>query len=227
MDYDQIAKEFYDYEKDAITDRVLGHENVFKLLGDIRGKTVLDYGCGSGKFSRLLIEKGAIVEGFDISEKEIEIAKLDESQIFYTNSIDDIQNHKFDAVVLNFVLCTISSTEEQSKILKNIYHLLKSGGQLVILNPNHQASNGRKFISFEFEFLPELISGKSLKALLGKNRELELTDYYWSLEDYKNVLEQTGFVIQDVLEPKATDDSQAWIDEKEYPPFILISSYKQ
>lgn len=227
MDYDQIAKEFYDYEKDAITDRVLGHENVFKLLGDIRGKTVLDYGCGPGKFSRLLIEKGAIVEGFDISKKEIEIAKQDGSQIFYTSNIDDIQDHKFDAVVLNFVLCTIPSSEELLKILKNIYHLLKNGGHLVILNPNYKASNGKKFISFEFEFVPEFTSGKSLKVFLDKDRHLELTDYYWSLEDYKNILEQVGFIVQDVLEPKATDDSQAWIDEKEYPPFILISSYKQ
>ncbi len=227
MDYDQIAKEFYDYEKDAITDRVLGHENVFTLLGDISGKSVLDYGCGSGKFSRLLIERGAIVDGFDISEKEIEIAKQDGSQVFYTSNIDDIQSHKFDAVVLNFVLCTISSTEELSKILKNIYNLLKNNGQLIILNPNYKASNGKKFISFEFEFVPEFTSGRSLKVLLGKDRQLELTDYYWSLEDYQSLLEQAGFMVQDVLEPKAIDDSQAWIDEKEYPPFILISSHKK
>ena len=44
------------------------------LLGDLRGKTVLDVGCGEGTNSILLAKLGAQVTGIDISPKSIELA---------------------------------------------------------------------------------------------------------------------------------------------------------
>lgn len=51
-------------------------EYAFHLLGDIQGKTVLDFGCGAGEHSLLLAAKGARVIGIDISPELIEIARL-------------------------------------------------------------------------------------------------------------------------------------------------------
>lgn len=51
-------------------------EYSYHLLGDVRGKTVLDYGCGSGENALLLASRGAMVTGIDISPELIEIAKL-------------------------------------------------------------------------------------------------------------------------------------------------------
>jgi asparagine synthase (glutamine-hydrolysing) len=45
------------------------------LLGDIKGKTVLDFGCGSGKNSVLLAKRGASVIALDISEPMIKVAR--------------------------------------------------------------------------------------------------------------------------------------------------------
>ena len=50
-------------------------EYAFSLLGDIRGKRVLDLGCGSGENSLLLVRRGARVHGVDISEALIGVAK--------------------------------------------------------------------------------------------------------------------------------------------------------
>lgn len=50
-------------------------EYSYHLLGDVRGKTVLDYGCGSGENALLLASRGALVTGIDISPELIEIAK--------------------------------------------------------------------------------------------------------------------------------------------------------
>jgi SAM-dependent methyltransferase len=50
-------------------------EYAYHLLGDIRGKTVLDYGCGAGENSILLAYRGAKVIGLDISPELIDIAK--------------------------------------------------------------------------------------------------------------------------------------------------------
>jgi 2-polyprenyl-3-methyl-5-hydroxy-6-metoxy-1,4-benzoquinol methylase len=46
----------------------------FHLLGDLRGKRVLDLGCGEGSNAVLLATLGAEVTGIDISPKSIELA---------------------------------------------------------------------------------------------------------------------------------------------------------
>ena len=46
-----------------------------ELLGNVKGKKVLDYGCGSGIYLKLLKERGANIKGFDISEEMLKIAK--------------------------------------------------------------------------------------------------------------------------------------------------------
>src|SRR5688572_10456136 len=43
-------------------------------LGDLRGKSVLDVGCGSGRISVLLAKRGANVVGIDFAENMIEKA---------------------------------------------------------------------------------------------------------------------------------------------------------
>jgi 2-polyprenyl-3-methyl-5-hydroxy-6-metoxy-1,4-benzoquinol methylase len=44
-------------------------------LGDIRGKRVLDMGCGDGWYSVILAKRGADVSGYDISAAAIETAR--------------------------------------------------------------------------------------------------------------------------------------------------------
>jgi 2-polyprenyl-3-methyl-5-hydroxy-6-metoxy-1,4-benzoquinol methylase len=45
-----------------------------RKLGDVRGKRVLDYGCGSGKLGIYLSLQGAEVWGFDLSTSGVEVA---------------------------------------------------------------------------------------------------------------------------------------------------------
>jgi len=55
--------------------RFLGAEYGFWILGDLRGKRVLEVGCGDGANAVLLAMKGADVVGIDISPRAIEIAR--------------------------------------------------------------------------------------------------------------------------------------------------------
>lgn len=50
-------------------------EYVFHLLGEVRGKTVLDLGCGSGENIIPLVHRGAHVIGIDISPDLISMAQ--------------------------------------------------------------------------------------------------------------------------------------------------------
>jgi SAM-dependent methyltransferase len=57
----------------------LDHETwvrpAFALLGDVRGKRLLDYGCGHGMASVVLARRGAEVTGIDLSAGYIEEAR--------------------------------------------------------------------------------------------------------------------------------------------------------
>lgn len=56
-------------------DAAISLEYAFYLLGDIRGKRVLDLGCGSGEEVIPLAQRGASVTALDISPELIKIAK--------------------------------------------------------------------------------------------------------------------------------------------------------
>lgn len=47
---------------------------MMRMIGDVHGLTVLDYGCGSGQLGIYLAMQGAHVSGFDLSAKGIEVA---------------------------------------------------------------------------------------------------------------------------------------------------------
>jgi SAM-dependent methyltransferase len=57
----------------------LDHETwvrpAFELLGDVRGKHVLDYGCGHGMAAVVLARRGAVVSGFDLSAGYVDEAR--------------------------------------------------------------------------------------------------------------------------------------------------------
>lgn len=57
------------------SDTRFGLEYAFHLLGNVQGKTVLDFGCGSGENLIPLVKRGANVIGMDISLELIALAR--------------------------------------------------------------------------------------------------------------------------------------------------------
>ncbi len=50
-------------------------KEMMDMVGGVRGKTVLDYGCGSGNLGIYLALQGAKVSGFDLSPEGVKIAQ--------------------------------------------------------------------------------------------------------------------------------------------------------
>ncbi|MEM6754370.1 MAG: class I SAM-dependent methyltransferase [Cyanobacteria bacterium P01_C01_bin.38] len=111
------------------------HHFLLKQL-PLKCKTVLDIGCGTGEFSRLLAKRAYKVIAIDLSPNMIEVAK--ENSKLYTN-IDfqfadvlqwDFPPEKFDAIVS---IATVHHLPIE-KLLPNLKAALKPGGKLIILD---------------------------------------------------------------------------------------------
>lgn len=225
MDYNKVSEEYESFIGQP-TEWLIGYNHVAEIFEPIKGKKILDYGCGEGQFSRHLLERGAKVTGVDTSEAMIEKAKKHISTIIYktieNNNLPDLGQEIFDGAVLNFVTCTIGSQKEILRIFKNIHKLLKKDGLLVMMNLNWEQANGKEFLSLKTHYQPNLKSGDKVQVTLKTKKSVTLTDYFWSKNDYVNLLKKANFKVREIREPLAPNTDHAWIDEKTIPPHLII-----
>lgn len=110
-----------------------------KLLPFLKGKRVLDLGCGMGEMTKYYSKLGAsFVLGVDISQNMLDIAnktnKLDniEYKLLPLEEIDKI-NDKFDVVISSLAFHYI---QDYNKLIKDIYNLLNNDGILLFSQEN-------------------------------------------------------------------------------------------
>jgi ubiquinone/menaquinone biosynthesis C-methylase UbiE len=70
-----VGPEIYRRYASPAADTPYPLEFAFHLLGDVRGKRVVDFGCGSGVNTALLANRGAHVWGIDISQDLLRLAR--------------------------------------------------------------------------------------------------------------------------------------------------------
>ena len=105
-----------------------------KLMPDLKGKTVLDLGCGYGWHCKYAAENGAEgVTGIDISHKMIAKAKEINSDTvieYRCAAMEDLsfEEGSFDAVISSLAFHYVRDFGE---LVKNIRRWLKRGGDLV------------------------------------------------------------------------------------------------
>ena len=105
-------------------------------LNDLKGKSLLDIGCGPGNMLPFL--KGAEYHGVDLSIKYIDFAqnKYGERGRFYCAGAGDplpFDNQSFDIVICMAILHHISDAEAE-KMIACCCKILKPGGRLVTLD---------------------------------------------------------------------------------------------
>jgi SAM-dependent methyltransferase len=115
-------------------------EYAYALLGDARGRTVLDFGCGSGENSLVLARRGANVVGVDISTLLIELARrrLELNGVggrakFAVGSAHDLplQSGSVDIVFGIAILHHLDLAASAREILR----VLKRGGRAIFQEP--------------------------------------------------------------------------------------------
>src|SRR6516225_8504364 len=119
----------------AITEQ-LQRRLVLGLLGDVRGRRVLDVGCGDGDLALELWRRGAVVTGIDASLYMIDAARAratregaDISFMVGEAASIPFDAERFDVVVAVTILCFVANA---APVFREISRVLCPGGVLVI-----------------------------------------------------------------------------------------------
>jgi 2-polyprenyl-3-methyl-5-hydroxy-6-metoxy-1,4-benzoquinol methylase len=133
--HDRLAARF----DELMDDYDLGRRRevlVERFLGaSIRGKLVLDAGCGVGGVTEALIAKGARVIAVDIGPRLAAETKARWGCDTVIGTIDALgfRSECFDAILSSEA---IEHTADPGKSVRELYRLVKPGGALVLSTPN-------------------------------------------------------------------------------------------
>jgi len=109
-------------------------DQVVRLITRDSPRSVLDYGCGTGKISEELSKQGFIVVGYDIDDEQIMENRLKHSKVKYLTLKDLVElDVKFDKVLCCLVLCTIVSDDEVDKVVKDLRKHVDESGEVLVL----------------------------------------------------------------------------------------------
>ncbi|NIA02474.1 MAG: methyltransferase domain-containing protein [Nitrospirae bacterium] len=128
----------------SMYDESLLHLNSFergsleKLLGDLKGKRVLDIGCGTGRIIQMLREHGAEIVAFDISEEMLGIVNRKFPNIECVVGDSDnlpFEDESFDLVLGLFWIVHLRDLRAS---FDEVYRVLKKGGRFILSNINQR-----------------------------------------------------------------------------------------
>ncbi|MEV0187096.1 methyltransferase domain-containing protein [Kitasatospora purpeofusca] len=180
----------------------LESHSVLAALGHVRGERVLDLGCGTGLYSRLLKAHGAdLVVGQDVSEGMLSYARAQEPAghrgIEYVHTLPPALEGTFDAVLGVYVLPYAEQYAELVELCAMAARALKPGGRFVTLPVNPDYDGRREYYERYglrlFDAEPRFDASKvTLELEFGPYQET-ITARYWSREALEGALAEAGF----------------------------------
>ncbi len=223
--------EYWDGNADLWTDHVrqgwdtyreyLNNPAFFRFIGSLKGKKVLDAGCGEGYNTRILARKGAQVVGVDISQKMIRHARQAERreplgiryEITSFSNLSLFEDGSFDAVVSTTALM---DGPDYAETVKEFFRVLRPHGDL-FFSVSHPCFMTRGFgwvrnendepvkltVSDYFRRRPYVERWKFSELPTDQAVEpFAVPNFPRTLSEYLNTLIETGFILKKIHEPR-------------------------
>ncbi|HZB34175.1 MAG TPA: class I SAM-dependent methyltransferase, partial [Streptosporangiaceae bacterium] len=199
---------------DGLTERTVGYPALFRELG-LGGpgvSTLLDYGCGPGWIALEIAERYDVeITAVDIAPEMLRLARARphprvRHRLLDASGLDFLAPSSIDAAMCCFVFSNVAELTELRRITDAVGRVLRPGGRYVLMDANPDAT-GTAFASFrtgEPGRTYEAGEPRRVELYGPGDRPLELVDYHWPEETYRQLLADAGFRGVRALRPRAT-----------------------
>lgn len=198
------------------------------LIEGVDSKNVLDAGCGTGFYSKWLLDRGARVVAVDASEKMLSHARklTDNRAIYYHANMDEALSF-LDAGSFDGILSALAVgyVRDQNALFSEFRRLLRDGGWFIF-------STEHPFFSYRYFKLENYFETQEVSCYwTGFGKEVCMPGYYHSLGTICEALSKNGFVIETMIEPKPTEefleaDPVRYERLMKFPHFMCIKARK-
>lgn len=208
------------------------------FIGNVKGKSFLDLGCGLGHFSMELSKLGAkSIVGIDNSEKEILYAEQNnklgniEYRVLNAENIETL-NLKFDIITSNIVIDYI---ENLDSLLQSVHNCLNKDG-LFIFSQVHPLSTAPKHKRtwLEDDFCKSIyqLSDYSFEGKREMNYfDGTVTMYHRTFSTILNLIIKNNFELINIAEPVPSQDEFLLYPERvknlHKPSFLVLKLKKR
>lgn len=165
----------------ALTERI-EEEAIFRLVGDMSGKRLLDLGCGDGTYSIAAFQRGARVTGVDISDAMLDSARrrataCGASVEWRQASAESLpyDSGTFDIILAVTILCFV---KDPLQAVQEVSRVLRPGGSFVIGELGRYSS---------------WALSRRVRGWLGSPRWRDA--HFWTVGELQHLLHQAGFQI--------------------------------
>jgi len=206
----------------------IGTEADFRLLGDLKGKRVLELGCGAAQNSIAFAKQGAIAIGVDQSGEMLAAARRlsDREEVkveLRQGDMADLAFMRADSVDLVFSACAFGYVDDLNRVFRQVHRVLRVGAPLVFSLP-HPAYHLLDDDQTEHPLL--------VRRSYFDREPIEFpwfgatfTEYHHTIADLHTALVRASFSVDTLLEPQPTANgprSQHWRETFRHVPRTLI-----
>ena len=197
-EYNKIAEQYANMIKTDALKIYLQYPGLINLLGNVKGKTILDIGCGNGFFSSMVAKKGAKIIGFDVSKKQIQLAVENEKvmklgmKFFCSDQFKFNYPEKFDLAFSNMVIFYAINFKELVQFFRCAFKSLKDKGKFisVIVNPEYKRFN-------ELHYDRKIVrNGNKAKSEFYIDGKFDVSSGFYSFftkDEYEKAAKEAGF----------------------------------
>lgn len=241
--YDPIAEQ-YKRSKQQPWRTFVESFTLMDLVGDPRGKSVLDVACGEGFYTRMIRQRRAErVVGVDLSRGMIDLARRQEiqHQLGIEYVVGDAREldgtDTFDLVMAAYLLNYARNRDELQSMCDGIARSLKPGGRFITVNCNPSllfptAPSYRKY-GFETTVEGEWQEGTPIKWTFHlSDGPFDIENYYLSVATHEASFRHAGFTEIRWHAPRLSPEGllenslEYWSDLLSSPPMTFIECVK-
>ncbi len=199
-------------------------------VGSLRGKQALDLACGTGIYTRALLEWGAErVVGVDAAADMLRVAgRLTPAGAPITYEEHDVRDMPFlgafDVVTAVFLLNYARSREQLDAMCERIVAHLKPGGRFAgsITNSGYDPEHPHDTrYQVTYGRMPQHADGDTMSfTLYDQDRPITLETVYWTNETYRAALSEAGLVDVEVSGWQVSEEGVAEYGAEFWAPWV-------